>query len=436
MKATPENLIEEIKDDFHIFLKYGNIAPLSKKIDPHMRINDFETLLRIHFVLSEDVVSFIEKLSERLRRIKTTVKLDAVDYLGEVRGRVNWRETNKRRTRDAMIYTCDFQERDFQINENMVLTKLLNLIDDILNNDLSFAFVQRYPWVSCWLEGIDLKKHLTRLLTKNVYLKKIDQVAGLKSNKVTPRMLKRTAMSRNSLYRDAANLLIKYNKLLRRDLDKDEVKNLLKNTFIKPGKEEVLFELYWIMKILKKIEDKVEYNLIKPFETGPVASWKDSEYRVALYHDSNGSLSFKEKLNGQNRPWKDKDNYFARLYKAIEKLNSILEGYETDTLWGGRPDILIEKRDSDGKIVTVFIGEVKYTDDKNYAIKGLKELLEYSVLAKYKDEYFEKIKNLFTKNNIKCCLFIDNIQDFNIKADDNVKLLKYGEEFNVKDIIC
>jgi len=105
-------------------------------------------------------------------------------------------------------------------------------------------------------------------------------------------------------------------------------------------------------------------------------------------------------------------------------------------VWGGRPDILIEKRDSDGKIVTVFIGEVKYTDDKNYAIKGLKELLEYSVLAKYKDEYFEKIKNLFTKNNIKCCLFIDNIQDFNIKADDNVKLLKYGEEFNVKDIIC
>jgi hypothetical protein len=86
--------------------------------------------------------------------------------------------------------------------------------------------------------------------------------------------------------------------------------------------------------------------------------------------------------------------------KVFEKLEQMAQIKSDKSLWGGRPDIILEKYGKDDKIMSVFIGEVKYTDDWNYAIQGLKELLEYMALIKEKGVYIENYDNLLCLEKI------------------------------------
>ena len=76
------------------FLKSGdiyNLTSFTQKIDPNLNINDIRKLLRIHFVLTYSntetkavVIDFIDCLSERIRRVKTTMKRETEDWTAEV----------------------------------------------------------------------------------------------------------------------------------------------------------------------------------------------------------------------------------------------------------------------------------------------------------------------------------------------------------------
>ena len=125
----------------------------------------------------------------------------------------------------------------------------------------------------------------------------------------------------------------------------------------------------------------------------------------------------------------DRDNYFGRELKVIEKIEEIAE-IKPDSLWGGRPDILLEKYDDQNKLISIFIGEVKYTQNKEYAYQGLKELLEYMALIKQKGKYVDDYQNLFREScKIKGCLFLDYIDDFqlNLCEDSSINVLKFSE---------
>ena len=67
-------------------------------------------------------------------------------------------------------------------------------------------------------------------------------------------MIRDTKDSRSEIYRNAAEILEKYQEIIVREgwqEDSSEVANLLKDTFIKPEKESVLFELYGVLKLLE-----------------------------------------------------------------------------------------------------------------------------------------------------------------------------------------
>lgn len=67
-------------------------------------------------------------------------------------------------------------------------------------------------------------------------------------------MIRDTKDSRSEIYRNAAEILEKYQEIIVREgwqEDSSEVVNLLKDTFIKPEKESVLFELYGVLKLLE-----------------------------------------------------------------------------------------------------------------------------------------------------------------------------------------
>ena len=83
------------------------------------------------------VIDFIEKLPEQLRRIKTTTKMETEIFDGEVKGRINWKDTIKERSKQYPLnktqFACNTQEKNYEIAENQVLKSLLeHLRNDIL----------------------------------------------------------------------------------------------------------------------------------------------------------------------------------------------------------------------------------------------------------------------------------------------------------------
>ena len=166
-----------------------------------------------------------------------------------------------------------------------------------------------------------------------------------------------------------------------------------------------------------------------------VAEWEDENYTYKLYHDSTGSLAWNENSGDMNTP--EEDGYLYREKKTIDKWQNMIEDLfsnqsVSDVLWGGRPDIIIEKYEQNTEELSeLFIGEVKYTQRKKYITKGLKELLEYISLAKENTAYITEKENLFDAN-IKGALFTDNTDEIDIEnqEDENIKIVMYDENFD------
>ncbi|MFX0196312.1 MAG: hypothetical protein ACFFCW_09345 [Candidatus Hodarchaeota archaeon] len=435
MKTSTDLMLEEIAGDLNQYLKHGNLRSFAKEIDPNLNIDNIMKLLRIHFVLTTNgdngkagVIDFIEKLPQRLRRIKTAVKKETETFEGEVKGKINWQGTLKQRYNqnpgNKALFVCDKREKNYEIAENLVLKRLLQIVHGIVYNELNPAFENKYIWLKGWIGEKELKNVLNQLFLRNVYLRRIE----LAKHTVTDRMISRATKSRNALYKDAGELLIRYNKLMSYELDPAEAKELLHNTFIAPDKAETLFELYWTIKIIKHFSDPT-FQLIEPGRD-TVATWRAKNYEYKIYHDSVGSFEFQESAKEISRFLKHKDNYLGREVKILKKIEQ-LTGVGSNSLWGGRPDIVLEKYDENNNLLSILMGEVKYTQDKGYAIQGLKELLEYMALIKAKGIYIEKYKDLFVSpKKVKGALFVDSMGDdkLYIADDESVFAVMFGEE--------
>ncbi|KAF5414589.1 MAG: hypothetical protein C5S48_08415 [Candidatus Methanogaster sp.] len=225
---------------------------------------------------------------------------------------------------------------------------------------------------------------------------------------------------------------------MKHDLDSEEAKELLRNTFIKPERTEVLFELYWVIRVIgvksgKELKD-VKFN-ITDGTNNIVAEWEDSDCIYRIYHDSNGSFQFLEKYEDVFKDTIiDKDGYLAReknVFRKWKGMRSEVFSLERgDSFWGGRPDILLEKykKGSDNP-EQIFIGEVKYTDLKEYAARGLKELLECMALIKSDGGYFEEKGKIFESDIVNGYLFVDKIDDVKTQTHKNVKIIRFGDPF-------
>ena len=97
----------------------------------------------------------------------------------------------------------------------------------------------------------------------------------------------------------------------------------------------------------------------------------------------------------------------------------------SDSLWGGRPDIVLERyqeSDSDGwELEQVFIGEVKYTQNIDYVATGLRELLECMAFVKHTatNEYIESADDVLESVAVKGLLFVDELERETPSTGDN-----------------
>jgi len=113
MSRTPKGkLIGPVATQLANFLRNGTINPgfleEQLKFKGVERLQDLETILKIHFVLSDQVVEFIEQLPRRVRRIKTESKKEVIKRRGEVRGKINWDKTLRQQTssQDDSLFVC------------------------------------------------------------------------------------------------------------------------------------------------------------------------------------------------------------------------------------------------------------------------------------------------------------------------------------------
>ncbi|XGI84764.1 hypothetical protein ACEU6E_10645 (plasmid) [Halorutilales archaeon Cl-col2-1] len=455
MKTEPEALVNEIADDFNSYLSKGvRVEEIASGVDPNLDIDDIEKVLRIHFVLTGSlddetqteetdeevgVIDFVDNLHDEVRRIKTTVTKDTVFLENEVRGRIDWQDTIKKRYRSAspnIGYSCTQTRENYNIDENLVLKRLLSVIYEIIFEDLKPALEnpEDYAWFEPWIApGEEDKDGLRRVVRDvfldNVYLQRIE----IEDGQITDRMIESVKKSRIPLYRNAAELLDRYRRLKRQDIDIDEAKELLENTFIRPSENERLFELYWVFRILSEYEE-AHFKVIDEDYEGLVAHWEDEEYEYKMFHDSVGGMEFSEEIEKDNVP--EEDGYLRRLFEVNEEFNrlqyKLLNRESNKGLWGGRPDILIEKkRKKGGDVKEIFVGEVKYTRDKGYAAKGLRELLEYMAFVKGSgEEYIENEGDLFDCENVRGMLFVDSIDKVE-EVNEDIRVVGFGEEVEV-----
>lgn len=442
-KTGAEDLVETVADRFHTYLRRGvHVENVIGAAHPELEIEDIETLLRIHFVLTESddaddedvgVLDFARNLEDQVRQVKTTTRTETSRFRGEIRGRVDWQRTTKARFRegrpDATVFVCERREEDYDVDENLVLKQLLAVIDQILTEDLQgvLADPERYPWIADWVDGdsetdaaID---RLRKVYRENIYLQRID----LEEGTVTDRMVERVRRSRNPLYRDAATLLHRYRSMMDGRLDSEESRKVLNNTLIRPEKTETLFELHWIFTILDAYDD-VQFRLLDEDNPSVVARWITDDEEFVMYHDSIGEAARFDEPIPDEPP---EGGYFQRSVEVLEHWQALTEDIlgraSRGSLWGGRPDIVIERYGTDGQLRGLFLGEAKYTRSTDYIATGLRELLEYMAFAKdaTDDEYIEADDDILDSESVGGVLFVDAVDG--AQSDEDIEIFEVGQ---------
>ncbi len=454
-KTPPEEIRDAVAENFHTYLRKG--ARFDRVIGaahPDLAIDDIETLLRIHFVLTEraeeagtvGVVDFVQELEDRIRRMKTSTTSASFERRGEVRGHIDWQQTIKTRSRsgrlDEPIYITDQPEEDYDIWENLVLKRLLSIIRAIVFEDLEYALNDPagYGWLDAWIasdsirsqEAESLADMFKRVFERNIYLQRID----VDSAEITDRMIEGVKQSRSPFYQEAAMLLDRYRQLMQGELESTEARQLLDNTIIAPDNPDVLFELYWIFRLLATYEE-VEYRVLQPTKDDPsvIAEWVEGDTRYVMSHDSTGTaLTFDESIEPTEI---DSDGYLFRMNEVLSRWEELSETLfnrgTSNSLWGGRPDIVLERfRENtagDWELESAFLGEVKYTNTMDYAATGLRELLEYMAFARRDEsskQYLEDTISVLESEAVEGLLFVDNL-DIETPAPDSISVVQYSD---------
>jgi len=466
-----EKLLKEIGPIFSQYVMDGkvNTAPFSKEID--LNIDDLDTVLKVHFLLPLkedgegkerlDVLDFMDNLKERIREIKTTIRKEKERFQGgEIRGKIDFSGTLKERLTNNMydetVFICNLIDKNYNTDENQVLKAFLLTLQSILKSDKIKKILENekneYIY-DVWkrkrnINGVKTTyvNILDRILENNIYLRKIgvDKEDILKDE----RKIHRVAKSRNNLYSEAAKLLIRYKRIIiNRDVGEEEARELLRNTFIKPERIDVLFELYWALSIVKEYKKQTDAEL-KPIGDisgdNILAEWEKEGSNFEIYYRSSGGLdfSFKEdhediikKLGKSSLEVNDRhitESFIGRELKIMGHFNEM--GDQIKLWFGNEPDIILKetKKGNNEEVKKIFIGEVKNTENKDYAKQGLKELLEYISLVGMKGEYFEKRENLFKDlKKVNGALFLrKNTQVGKITdtASEDIEIIHFDDE--------
>lgn len=409
-----EWMISEVSNYLYGYLKDGVVQIDSVIHHADFTIDRLQDLLKLRFIKSNRTIAFIASLEKELTSIKSSTDSSTLESYYEVRGEILWEETLHRRLqtnpKDHYRFITRETERTFNTDENLVLKELLSKLYTYCYDDQFLNLFVTRPWYE---EILKNRSNVKDALYHNIYISKIDK------RRVSDRIINKTKSHRKKIYREAAFLLYFIRKLEKGDFTSDHLKDVLHEFFILPANEDVLFELYWIVQILKKQNNAVYY--LMDGTNSKVASWADGDYDFHLYHDSAGSDLVRFSVHSDELA-ESENPYLVHESRSFYKYNQLAQTFfnqeKSLNYWRGRPDILIEKvhRQSQ-RLAGLTIGEIKNTQSINYASKGLSELVSYMHLVKDKNGQYlidsdVSIKGLLCLGEIE----VDGVEHENVKV--------------------
>lgn len=388
-----DTLVAEVAEDLFAYVMRGDIA--EKRIIPDLkpagldeRFESFEALVDLHFLLRPAVVEFVEQLPHRLRSIKTQTKNVQQTTRGGISGRIDWDSTVKTRyskaPKDQSLFVCSNRYETYDIDENVVLKRLLSVIYETLDN--CDEYIRNGPnWMTTrWQENLELVDQMRDLFERNVHVTRIRNPAAYEP---TERMIETAERARNDIYRDAAQLLRDHRRSRRGD--EEAIRELLETTLITPENEDVLFELYVLFRYVEAIEGHQNgETTVSTIETGrqEVARIESPEGAdVVLYHDSSArdrGLSFVPESIEKS------DEDLTRAEQIQRESRRVIQHYFDDQqfyLQTNRPDVIVlevQHEDSRKYLIT----EVKYSSRPETIHQGVTETLEYLAFLRQDDE--------------------------------------------------
>ena len=386
-------LVAGLSEDILAYVMHGSVPEehLAAELKPEgldERFEDYESLVRLHFVLKPSVVEFVEALPERLRNVKTETETTTTVSRGRVDGRIDWPSTVKRRystnPRDGTLFVCDNRSESYDTAENVVLKRLLAIIYTTLEDCAEYLRAD-YEWVTDrWRENLELVDVMRRTVERNVHVKRIPDPAAYEP---TERMIQRAESARTPLYTDAAHLLRSYRRSLA--ADSEAIAELLEETAITPDDEETLLELYVLFRFVAAIESLREESFSLSTiasRSQAVARMADDDAEITLYHDSSASdreLSFVPENFEKDRSDLTRSEMVQR--ETIDVLSTY---FENDALHRktGRPDVIVLEIASDDRR-EYLVTEIKNSTNPGTIRSGIAETLEYLAFLRQGGEF-------------------------------------------------
>ena len=389
-----QELLEALTQDILAYAMHGAFPQreIARAIKPEgldERFEEYELLLDLHFVLTDQVVEFVRELPERLRSIRTETESIARTQRGTVDGHIDWGATIKKRytrnPRNSALFVCTNRTEDYDIAENLVLKRLLSVIYSTLREAEEYLRGD-YEWVQqTWKGNEALIDELNQIVERNVHVRRIRAPAAYEP---TERMMTAAESSRQAVYRDAADCLRTRERLFRGDAE--EIRRLLDSTSITPDDNHTLFELYVLFRFVSTIEELQSspptYKTIAS-ERQALARFQ-GEKEIILYHDNSArdrGLSFVTEEEPPDRP-------LTRAEKVQNVARSVANRYFTDRKdfrdHTGRPDVIVlEVISEESDEHEYLIAEVKHSTNVDTIRQGIKETLEYLAFLRVNEEF-------------------------------------------------
>ncbi len=446
-KTTPDQMLEDIGTDLIFYLKRGFYYKSGcDKLNLNFSQADFIKLLRIQFLFQDDVLNFLDVLKKETRRIKHSSVFNLIKTDRIKGGSINWQQTINLRAKEGFVHKNIFAvvepEKNFEIQENLVLMKLLQNLRSSFN-EIDFAIRESYFWTQK-IRNTKLWEKFRFVFYKNPYLRHLRQIEV----QLNSRIIQNVKKSRRKLYKHAAYLQDKFQALQKNIFMEKDLSQFLKVFIVNPDQVSVLFELYWIIQILKVFKNQQRFQTSiqtpKDHHTNLIAKWEIGNSFYQIFHNSFGNGTFfleRAKFDDLLQDFnKLSMRYFYRYYSAVKKKQELIRSVFNDGslkknefLRAGRPDILIEAYDSDTLLLEkILIAEVKYTRDQKYIYEGLEQLLTYMALIRRNDskEYVLSKVPISSDLSVSGILFVEKLQHDNI-TDINTELEDIGEPIRI-----
>ena len=435
-----EQLLRTLTSDILTYVMHGSFPEqhVMKRIKPNEldhRFDDFEMLMRLHFILRPDVINFVEELPVRIRSIKTQTKSVSSVSRGTVDGRIDWHGTIQKRysrnPRDSALFICEHRSENYDIEENLVLKALLAIIYDTLQECRRY-FERDYEWVTDrWKNSLDLAETMINLFERNVHVRRIRPPQEYEP---TDRMVERSAASRQEIYRDAAKLLNRYRETLAGDTD--ALRELLEQTAITPSDDETLFELYVLFRYVSAIENlSGEEFTMRTIESGSQEVARltsdENDEQVVLYHDNSArdrDLSFISDIFDKT------EENLSRTERIHQEAQKIANAYYTEKEFRtatGRPDVIVLEVQQENQY-KYLITEIKYSGRPETIRTGIKETLEYLAFLRQDDELVHDEPDIFG-SGWSGVLVVEDLPDTETASIDDQRSIRILQASEVED---